>query len=898
MFAIVDAKSGRVLDCNRALETCIGYPKQEIVGRDVFDLYDPAHAERAKQVSREFVKRGEMRDVELPLRHRHGHVVEASISVSAGALDADGHIVESVLILRDVSHQKKIEAALKASEARYQDLYHNAPDMFASVNCASRRIVQCNRTLAKEAGLTTDQLIGRSIFELFSAESHDLLRDAFDTVDETGDVRDVELRLLKPLGAETDVSLHVAAITDEQSQTYFRTTLRDISARKRADKEILKSALELKRAKEAAEMANRAKSEFLANVSHEVRTPLNGVIGTAELLANTVLTQAQRNHVRVIDESAEALLVILNDILDFSKIETGKVELERQSFHLRDHLGNILKSLATRVGDKHLELIADVSTDVPGRLIGDPGRLRQVLFNLAGNAVKFTDAGEVVVRVRREASTGGDVILCFEVSDTGIGIPKDKQDVIFEEFVQADASTTRRYGGTGLGLAIASRLIRAMGGQISVSSEVGRGSTFRFTIRFDPVDVAGGEPAGTVVALTGLRTLVVDDNATNRKVLAEMVRSWELRVHTAPSVESALEYLRQAAQQGDPFRLVLSDVQMPEADGVDLALALKRDSTLGAPTTILLTSAGHFGDQTRLEGASVAACLMKPVRHSELFDTIQAVMEATPAPAQTSTVQEATLRLEPLRVLIAEDSLANQRLVVGMLEKDAHTATVTNTGAEAVAAFVAEPFDVVLMDLQMPEMDGFEALRAIRRREHETGAPPTSIVALTARATRKDKERCLAAGFDGYLTKPFRSRQLFEAIADSLPPQETRGGDRPDAGTGDAGLDWEAALATVDGDRELLGEVVRGFLDQQPSLVAELKDALQASDLSIVQRAAHTIGGSLRLFEGSRVVESARRLEETCQAGSSDQANLEWRALESELEAVLPELRLFVKALH
>ena len=897
MFAIIDAKTGAVLDCNRALASGLGYTTQEIVGRNVFDLYHPDHVERARQVSKDFVKRGAVHDVELPLGHRDGHVVDAAISVSVGSRDSEGQVAESILILRDISRRKEFEAALKTSEERYQDLYHNAPDMFASLDCVSRRIVQCNRTLARETGLARRRLMGCPAVELFAAESRDLVRDALDTVDDIREVRDVELRLLKPHEVQADVSMHVAAITDEQGQTYFRMTLRDVTARKRADEELLKAAHELKQAKEVAETANRAKSEFLANVSHEVRTPLNGVIGTAELLGNTALTDVQRDHLQVIGESAEALLAILNDILDFSKIEAGKLELEERSLHLRDHLGHVLKSLASRIGDKELELVGDVSADVPDALIGDPGRLRQVLFNLVGNAIKFTDGGEVVVSVRRQESTDERVTLCFEVSDTGIGIPHDKQDAIFQEFVQADASTTRRYGGTGLGLAIASRLIRAMGGEISLSSEAGQGSTFRFTIGFGLGAVAEGEHPAHASALTGLRVLVVDDNATNRRILAEMVRSWGLRAHAVPGVASAIDELRRSAQQGDPVRLVLSDVQMPDADGFDLAVALKRDLTLGDPATILLTSAGHPGDHVRMEEASVAACLVKPVRHSELFDTIQAVMGVAPAPAATSTVRELPPRLTPLRVLVAEDSLANQRLAIGLLEKDAHTVTVTSTGAEAVDAFKAEPFDVVLMDLQMPEMDGFEALRAIRQREHETGASPTPVVALTARATRGDEERCMAAGFDGYVTKPFRSRQLVEAMAASLPPQHMRGGESAEANAGDAGLDWEVALATVDGNRELLGKVVRGFLGQQPSLVAELTAALRTPDLRVVQRVAHTIGGSLRLLEGSRVVERASQLEELCRAGSSDRVDDAWGALEVELEAVVPELRRFVNEL-
>ena len=893
MFAIIDAKTGCVLDCNRALATATGYEKREIVGRNVFDLYDRDHVEDARDLSKAFVKSGEVHDVELPLRHREGHRIDTAISVSVGALDTDGKVAESIVILRDISRRKEAEAALKVSEARYQDLYHNAPDMFASLDCVSKRIVQCNRTLVKETGLARDRLLGRPFFELFATESHELVHDALDTVDETRDVSDVELRLLRGARAAADVSMHAAAITDEQDHTYFRMTLRDISDRKRAEHEMLESARALKQAKEAAETANRAKSEFLANVSHEIRTPLNGVIGTAELLGGTDLTRLQRDHLYVIGESAEALLAILNDILDFSKIEAGMLDIEQYVLHLRDHVGDVLRAVASRVGEKDVELVSDISADVPDTLLGDPGRLRQVLFNLVGNAIKFTERGEVVLRVRDHESTDEHVSLSFDVSDTGVGVPADKQEMIFQEFVQADASTTRRYGGTGLGLAIASRLIGAMGGQISLRSEVGRGSTFSFTIRFGLGTAAGRKPASHVDALMGLRSLVVDDNTTNRRILAEMGRSWGLRVYTAPSVASALDELRRAAQRGDPVRLVLSDVQMPDADGFELASALEQDATLGHPIAILLTSGGRTCDQQQLESAGVAAYLVKPVKHSELLETIQSVMGVAPA-GQPPTAPDVPVRLNPLRVLLAEDSLANQRLAVGMLEKEGHTVRVASTGAEAVDVYIAESFNVVVMDLQMPEMDGFQALLAIRQREHETGRPPVPIVALTARATRSDEEHCLAAGFDGYLAKPFRSRQLFAAIAASLPSQPTHGGPSGDVSPRDTRLDWGAALDTVDGDAELLRKVLHGFLNQQKSLVAELRDALRTPDLEIVQRVAHTIGGSLRLFEDAPVVECAAQLEEVCRDGPADGVEQACHALEVELEAVVPELDRFV----
>ncbi len=668
----------------------------------------------------------------------------------------------------------------------------------------------------------------------------------------------------------------------------------DVTALKTAEEDLRRQAAELREAKEAAESANRTKSEFLANVSHEIRTPLNGVIGTAELLGDSALTPAQRDHVHIISESAEALLAIINDILDYSKIEAGRLDLEHRPLRLREHLGNTMKALASRVRQRDLELVSDVPADVPDALIGDPGRLRQVLLNLVGNAIKFTEHGEVVLGVRLQETDGDQVTLRFTVTDTGIGIPQHKQRVIFDEFVQADASTTRRYGGTGLGLAIASRLVAAMGGEVGLESQEGQGSTFHFSARFGLGSAATVEATDPSADLRGVRTLIVDDNATNRRILAEMVRSWGLRALTVPSVDAALDELRRGMGGGDPVRLVLSDVQMPEADGFELARAVNDDPALGHPPIVLLTSGG-LPDAATADAVGVAASLFKPVKHSELLETIQAVMGV--APARTPAAPNATAStLTPITVLLAEDSLANQRLAVGMLEKQGHRVTVVGTGAAAVDACMAQPFDAVVMDLQMPEMDGFEAVRAIRQRERETHAAPTPIVALTARAMADDEAACRRAGFDGYLAKPFRSRQLYEALAGIVPsPPAVKPDASPAPARADDRLDWAAAVEAVEGDRVLLGKVVRGFLDQYPSLVADLKAGLDASDLPAVHRVAHTVGGSLRMFDGARVVDLARQLESVCRNGVLEEAAPAWRMLREELDAVEPELRGFTE---
>ena len=562
----------------------------------------------------------------------------------------------------------------------------------------------------------------------------------------------------------------------------------DVTALKRAEEDLRSQAAELREAKDAAERANQAKSIFLANISHEIRTPLNGVIGMTELLGETALTPVQHDHLDAARESAEALLDIINDILDYSKIEAGKLVPDPYAFRLRERVEALVKSCAPRLHGRDVKLSHEVDADVPDGLVGDARLLRQVLANLLSNAVKFTRRGAIVLHVRRDEPVGAGVLLRFEVSDTGIGIPPEKQKVIFEEFVQADASTTRRYGGTGLGLAIASRLVQALGGAIGLESEPGAGSTFHCTARFD------------------------------------------------------------------------------------------------------LAAAGAD--------------------------------EAPPARREVAAVR-------PLRVLLVEDSVANQRVAVGFLEREGHAVRVEADGAAAVAACAAERFDVVLMDLQMPEMDGYAAMAAIRRREEEGGAGCTPIMALTARASRSNEAACLAAGFDGYLLKPYRQRELLEAIAavvepgppDSSstgdawagedreaavggdgkadrPPKEgddgTTGGEaRPgaDPKESSARLDWGSALEAVGGDDELLAKVIGGFLGQHPSLVAELRAALEAGDLPVVRRVAHTIAGSLRSFDGARVVALAAALEDCCREGGPAPVAAAWGALEPELDAVVGELR-------
>jgi PAS domain S-box-containing protein len=835
------------------------------------------------------------------------------------------------------------------SEVRLRNIHETASD--AIITGDSRgKISGWNQGAENIFGYEENEAVGKPLTLIMPDRFHEAHEKGLERYVKTHETRvvgqTVELVGRRKCGEEFPVELSLNFWVTSEGE-FFTGILRDISSRKEVEDQ-------LREARRSAEAASIAKSDFLANMSHEIRTPMNGIIGMTDLLMDTALSDEQHDYLKMARDSGHALLHIINEILDFSKIEAGKLEITPANFSLRHCIGDTLKLLAQRSDEKELELLWDMPHEIPDALNGDPGRIRQILTNLIGNAIKFTEEGEILVRVAwkegegsvegLEDGSGGvveasglksststppsthepmppsrtptlphsrasthqkSVNLHFSVKDTGIGIPKEEQQAVFDSFTQVDSSSTRSHGGTGLGLAISSRLVSLMGGQIWLESETGTGSTFHFSLPLALQEY----PRKRIITrqmqtLREISALVVDDNATNRRILQGLLGKWHMPTTIVGSGQAALQAIAQACNDGKPFGVAILDSQMPGMDGFMLAERIQEDRGLKTPRLILLTSAGRPGDAERCRSLGIDAYLHKPINPSDLQDAILLVTSSEDKedqPREVITQHSLHEAKRAYRVLLAEDNEINQLLATRLLENHGYSVVLANNGREAVDAFQQEPFDVILMDVRMPEMDGFQATAAIRELEANGNHPledsnqKTPIIALTAHAMEGDREKCIEAGMDEHVSKPITPDKLFRVINRLLAKeQETSDQQVEQLPSTTGSIDLKAIMDRTEGDMELAREVIQVFIDASDRLITEMDDCFAEGDAAALRDTAHSIKGSAGNFGAGRVSQAASELEIAAGQKELIGASAKLNQLKEEMVELVCELKQFM----
>ena len=909
---------GTITHFNPMAEELLGYAAAEVVGRQTPALFhDPMEVvARAPELSRELgrhivpgfevfvaqARAGQTETREWTYLRKDGVRFPVLLSVSA-LCDEAGNLTGFLGIAHDRTPQKQVEIQLlEAKEAAeqasrtYRSVVDNIVDGVITID-GEGTVASFNPAAERIFGYAAAAVMGQNVRMLMPQPYHDehdgYLHHYLTTGEKKiiGSGREVQGR--RRDGSTFPMDLAVSEF-ELGGRRMFTGIVRDITARKQAETQLLQ-------AKEEAERANQAKSEFLANMSHEIRTPMNAIIGMAELLGDTPLEVTQVDYLQVMRASADGLLDIINDVLDFSKIEAGHLALEAMEFELRPVVDQVMKTLAVRAHQKGLELLHTVTGPVPEVLVGDAMRLRQVLVNLVGTAIKFTGQGEVELGVELERQQEQEVWLRLWVRDTGIGISADKQDQIFAAFVQADNSTTRQYGGTGLGLSICMRLVQMMGGRIWVESSPGQGSTFHFNARFGVAARIGGAAAAQPAGLQGVRVLVVDDNATNRRILDERLRAWGMRPTLCADGADGLEALRAAAEGSDPFAVVLLDFMMPSLDGAGVLQLLGQFPELSGTRAVVISSADDAKTAERCRQLGAFGYLRKPLTQAELLAALSQVLGGLAVDNAAPAAEEGEDPARPLRILLVEDNRFNQQVIAGYLKKTSHELGIAGNGREALTRLDEQVFDLVLMDVQMPVMDGLAATAAIRLRERERGGH-LPIVALTAHAMQGDREQFLAAGMDGYLAKPIDRVELLGIIREVGAQGPV--GRRPEIGGGGAGsvegaLDPVVLAKLKELEREghfSLADSVQLYVADSKERLASLRGALKAADAALVEREAHTLKSNSRQVGARRLADLCQAVEDLGRQGAVAEAEARFWQLETELALVCSGLGVVLKA--